>query len=85
MLKIENGTKWVLSAIILTSVLGYIFASFGNSNAVLWMFAVLGILLGLGLYSESAVVEYIRQKRYKNVNFADFFVWAEYVFVEDIK
>ena len=80
MIKTEKGTRWILSAIILTAVLGYIFASFGNSTAVLWMFAFLGILLGLGLYSESAVVEYFRQKRYKQVGFGDIFVWLGIVF-----
>ena len=80
MIQTEKGTKWILTSIILVAVLGYIFASFGNSNAVLWMFAILGILLGLGLYTESAVVEYIRQKKYKSVSFADFFVWAGFIF-----
>ena len=80
MIKTEKGTKWILTAIILVAVLGYVFSSFGNSNAVMWLFAILGILLGLGLYSESAIVEYFRQKRYRQVGFGDVFVWLGLVF-----
>ena len=45
MIKTEKSTKWILSAIILVAVLGYVFSSFGKSDAVLWLFAILGIVL----------------------------------------
>jgi hypothetical protein len=80
MLNTEKSTKWVLSAIIVTSVLGYIFASLGKSSLVLWTFSILGILLGLGLYSEVAIVEYFRQKKYKKIGFGDIFVWFGFIF-----
>jgi len=78
--KIESKTKLVLSAIVVVSVLGYIFASFGNSNAILWTFAVLGILLGFGLYTEVAIVDYLRNKKYKDLGTGDFLVWLGFIF-----
>lgn len=79
-MKVENKTKWILSAIILIAVIGYIFASFGNTNVIVWMFAILGILLGLGLYSEVAIADYFRKKKYKQIGFGDIFVWLGLIF-----
>ena len=73
---VEKKTRWILSGIILTAVLGYIFASFGKTEWVLWTFAFLGFLLGLGIFSEVGIISYFRAKSYKNIGFDDFFVWV---------
>ena len=46
---VEKKTRWILSGIILTAVLGYIFASFGKTEWVLW--GTIGIisLLTIGI------------------------------------
>jgi len=79
-MKTEQKTKTVLSLIVVVAILGYVFASFGNTDAVLWTFAILGIFLGLGIYSEVSIIEYFRRKKYKSISYADFLVWAGFIF-----
>jgi len=80
MFKIERKTKVILSAVILVSIIGYILSSFGKSDSLAWLFAILGILIGLGVYSEVAVVDYFRQKKFKQIGMGDFIVWIGAIF-----
>ena|SRR3990167_1473520 len=77
---IEKKTRWLVSTIVLVTALIYVFASFGKTEWILWATAILGILLGLFLYAESGIIEYYRQKKYRNISVSDVFVWLGFIF-----
>lgn len=80
MLNVEKNTKWILSSVVVVTFLTYIFTSLGRSEWVVWLSAIFGVLLGLFLYSETAVISYVKQKGYRRLDTGDIMVWLGAVF-----
>lgn len=80
MLNIENKTKWILTSIVVVAFLTYIFTTLGRTEWIVWLSVVFGVLLGLFLYSETAVLSYIKSKAYRKLDAGDILVWLGAVF-----
>lgn len=80
LLNVEKKTRWILSVIVTITFLSYIFTGFGKTIWVIWLNVVFGIILGLFIYSETAIVSYIKSKKYKKIDSGDILVWFGAVF-----
>lgn len=80
LLKIEKGAeKWFAILIILLSAM-LILTSFGKTEWLVYISAGFSIILGIFLYREGGVRDYIRSKGYKKISGQDFLVWASFIF-----
>lgn len=80
MINIEEKTKWILSVIITIVFLSYVFTGFGRTDVVVWLNVIFGIFIGLFLYTETAIVSYIKSKKYRKIDTGDILVWLGAVF-----
>lgn len=77
--KLENKSRWILSAFVVLIALGYILASLGRTDGLLYTTAGIGVLFGLFILGEAGVMGYIRGKKYKSIGIGDIIVWISFV------
>ena len=72
---IEKKTKTILGIMILLLMALFIAFNLGSSNILRVLFAVTGILIGTLLLTESRVIDYFQEKRFRSVSTGDFMVF----------
>lgn len=78
--KLEQGSeRWFGVTVILLSLM-LIASSLGKTNWLAYISGGFSIILGLFLYREGGVRDYLQKKGYKKITAGDFIVWSSFIF-----
>lgn len=80
LIKLEKGSSKWFGVVILILSLMLIASSLGRTEWIQWISVAFSILLGLFLYREGGVRDYIRNKGYKKITLQDPIVWLSFIF-----
>ena len=78
MIDIKKRTQVLFGILGLVVSLAFVFLSMGKSSVVLGMALVSSIFLGLFLWSEGALLSYLRKKEYRKIGIGDVIVWMSF-------
>jgi len=74
-LNIERKSRMILGALALIAILIFFLTTFGVSNASLIGMVATGILISLLLFTESGIVSYVKNSKWKTFTFGDMAVY----------
>lgn len=79
-LNVEKGSqRWFGIAILILAIV-LVLSSIGRADLTLWLAVIFSITLGLVLYSEGAVVSWVKKSGWKSLSGGDAVVVVSFVF-----
>lgn len=75
MANIERKSRIVIGVLALIALLGFLATTFGSSDGVLIATIATGITLGILLITESSIVSYVKNAKYRNFSLGDLAVY----------
>lgn len=77
---VEKGSEKWFGALVLLLSLMLIFTSLGKTNWLIYISGIFSIILGIFLWTEGGIRDYLKRKGYKHIDGNDVIIWMAFIF-----